>query len=43
MLARISRQLSTAAADPGMSAALRSAGRLDALSTPTGIEMNSSA
>jgi membrane protein YqaA with SNARE-associated domain len=32
-LARISHQLSTAAADPGMSAALRSVGRLDVLSS----------
>jgi hypothetical protein len=31
-LARISHQLSTAAADPGMSTALRSVGRLDVLS-----------
>jgi hypothetical protein len=32
-LARISRQLSTAAADPGMSTALRSVGLLDVLSS----------
>jgi hypothetical protein len=32
-LARISHQLSTAAADPGMSTALRSVGRLDVLSS----------
>ena len=35
-LARISHGLSTAAADPGMSTALRSVGFLDVLSTPTG-------
>jgi len=33
MLARISHQLSTAAADPGMSTALRSVGLLDILSS----------
>jgi|WetSurMetagenome_2_1015567.scaffolds.fasta_scaffold1743683_1 hypothetical protein len=33
MLARISHQLSTAAADPGMSPALRSVGLLDILSS----------
>ena len=33
MLARISHQLSAAAADPGMSAALRSVGFLDVLSS----------
>ena len=33
VLARISHQLSTAAADPGMSTALRSVGLLDVLSS----------